>query len=86
MAANPANSFFYLVTAIHGLHLLGGLVALGRTIAKLWRGADLPKLRLSVELCALYWHFLLLVWLVLLGLLTGWTVAFLDFCGGLISN
>ncbi len=86
VAANPANSFFYLVTTIHGLHLLGGLVALGRTIAKLWRGADLPKLRLSVELCALYWHFLLLVWLMLLGLLTGWTVAFLDFCGHLIPN
>jgi hypothetical protein len=51
VAGNPANSFFYLVTAIHGLHLLGGLVALGRTIVKLWRGADLPKLRLSVELC-----------------------------------
>ena len=84
VAANPANSFFYLVTAIHGLHLLGGLVALGRTIAKLWRGADLPKLRLSVELCALYWHFLLLVWLMLLGLLTGWTLAFLDFCGRLV--
>jgi cytochrome c oxidase subunit III len=84
VTANPANSFFYLVTAIHGLHLLGGLVALGRTIAKLWRGADLPKLRLSVELCALYWHFLLLVWLMLLGLLTGWTLAFLDFCGRLV--
>jgi cytochrome c oxidase subunit 3 len=37
-----------------------------------------------VELCALYWHFLLLVWLMLLGLLTGWTVAFLDFRGRLI--
>ena len=86
VAGNPANSFFYLVTAIHGLHLLGGLVALGRTIAKLWRGVDLPTLRLSVELCAMYWHFLLLVWLMLLGLLTGWTAAFLDVCSGLISG
>ena len=85
VAGNPANSFFYLLTAIHGLHLLGGLVALGRTIAKLWRGVDLPTLRLSVELCAMYWHFLLLVWLMLVGLLTGWTVAFLDLCGRLIS-
>jgi cytochrome c oxidase subunit 3 len=33
----------------------------------------------------MYWHFLLLVWLMLLGLLTGWTVAFLDICGHLIS-
>jgi len=72
VASNPANSFFYLITAVHGLHLMGGLVALGRTTAKVWRGAKMIQVRLSVELCAIYWHFLLLVWLVLLGLLTGW--------------
>jgi cytochrome c oxidase subunit 3 len=69
LAENPANAFFYLLTAVHGLHLLGGLVALGRTAAKAWReeGAEPP--RLSVELCAMYWHFLLLIWLVLFALL-----------------
>jgi cytochrome c oxidase subunit III len=67
--ANPANAFFYLVTAVHGLHLLGGLVAWGRTVAKVWRGDNLAKVRMSVELCAVYWHFLLVVWLVLFGLL-----------------
>ena len=70
-ASNPANAFFYLLTAIHGFHLMGGLVAWGRTSAKLWRGTDseLAKLRLSVELCAVYWHFLLLVWLIFFALL-----------------
>jgi len=66
---NPAIAFFYLITALHGLHLLGGLVAWGSTTAKLWRGLDVVRLRLSVELCTFYWHFLLLVWLVLFGLL-----------------
>ncbi len=66
---SPAIGFFYLITALHGLHLLGGLVAWGRTAAKVWRGSDLARVRLSVELCAVYWHFLLLVWLVLFGLL-----------------
>jgi cytochrome c oxidase subunit 3 len=66
---NPAIAFFYLITALHGLHLLGGLVAWGRTTAKVWRGFDLVHVRLSVELCTVYWHFLLLVWLVLFGLL-----------------
>ncbi|MGH6754085.1 cytochrome c oxidase subunit 3 [Hypericibacter sp.] len=66
---NPAIAFFYLITALHGLHLLGGLVAWGRTTAKLWRGFDVVRLRLSVELCAVYWHFLLVVWLILFGLL-----------------
>jgi cytochrome c oxidase subunit 3 len=68
-ATNPANAFFYLLTALHGLHLLGGLVAWGRTSAKVRRGVELDQVRLSVELCAIYWHFLLFVWLVLLGLL-----------------
>jgi cytochrome c oxidase subunit III len=80
LASNPANSFFYLITAVHGLHLMGGLTALGRTIAKVWHGAPVTELRLSVELCAIYWHFLLLVWLVLLGLLTGWTDNVVDIC------
>jgi len=69
VANNPANSFFYLITALHGLHLLGGLVAWGRTAAKVWRGAEMQRVRLSVDLCAAYWHFLLVVWLILFGLL-----------------
>lgn len=69
LASNPAASFFYLLTALHGLHLFGGLVALTRTIVKVGRGGDAERLRLSVDLCATYWHFLLLVWLVLFGLL-----------------
>ncbi|WFU36179.1 cytochrome c oxidase subunit 3 [Bradyrhizobium brasilense] len=85
MASNPANSFFYLITALHGLHVTGGLVALGRATVKLWRGAPMTQMRLSVELCTIYWHFLLLVWLVLLGLLTGWTDNFVDICRQLLT-
>jgi cytochrome c oxidase subunit 3 len=85
LASNPANSFFYLITAAHGLHLMGGLVALGRATARVWHGAEITQVRLSVELCAIYWHFLLLVWLVLLGLLTGWTDDFVDICRQLLT-
>ncbi|MGQ0593740.1 MAG: cytochrome c oxidase subunit 3 [Gammaproteobacteria bacterium] len=60
LAVNPANTFFYLITALHGLHLCGGLAAWGKTTVKVWRGLEV---RLSVELCAVYWHFLLVVWL-----------------------
>jgi cytochrome c oxidase subunit 3 len=69
LATNPANTFFYLLTAVHGLHLLGGMVALGRTAAKAWCGFEMEQVRLSVELCAMYWHFLLLVWVMLFVLL-----------------
>jgi cytochrome c oxidase subunit 3 len=69
LTTNPAAAFFYLITGVHGVHILGGLVALGGTMDKAWRGFKLDQMRLSVDLCATYWHFLLLVWLVFFGLL-----------------
>jgi cytochrome c oxidase subunit III len=69
LASNPANTFFYLITALHGLHLLGGIVALARNIVRAWSDYDLAKLRFSLELCSMYWDFLLLMWLILFGLL-----------------
>jgi cytochrome c oxidase subunit 3 len=69
VATSPASSFFYLLTATHGLHLLGGLVALGRTALKVQAAADVDRVRASVGLCAAYWHFLLVVWIVLFALL-----------------
>ena len=67
--SNPANTFFYLITALHGLHLIGGIVALGRNVARAWSDHDLVRLRFSLELCSMYWDFLLLMWLLLFGLL-----------------
>ena len=67
--SNPANSFFYLITGLHALHLLGGIVAWGVTTIKLMGGSEVACVRLSVELCAIYWHFLLVVWLILFGLM-----------------
>jgi cytochrome c oxidase subunit 3 len=90
-AGNPAAAFFYLVTAIHGLHMLGGLVVLYRTAIKAFglpaasRPQALGRLRLSVELCATYWHFLLLVWLVLFSLLMRWTDDLIEICRGLLT-
>jgi cytochrome c oxidase subunit 3 len=69
MTGNPANSFFYLLTALHGLHLLGGMWVWGRTTMRLMTGADAQSVRLSVELCSVYWHYLLLVWIGLFALL-----------------
>ncbi len=71
LASNPANSFFYLITGLHGLHVLGGLGALGWNVDKAWRSDTTAKLRFSIEMCAIYWHFLLIVWLVLFALMTG---------------
>jgi len=69
MTSNPANSFFYLLTALHGLHLIGGMWVWGRTTTRVLTGADAESVRLSVELCTVYWHYLLLVWIGLFALL-----------------
>jgi cytochrome c oxidase subunit 3 len=72
---SPAFSFFVLLTAVHGLHLIGGLFVLGRTALRLYRGIDVSSVvarsraRLSVQLCTTYWHWLLLVWLGVFALL-----------------
>jgi cytochrome c oxidase subunit 3 len=63
-----------LLTAVHGLHLLGGLFVLGRTTARIFR-VDLEQvvarshIRTSVQLCTTYWHWLLLIWLGVFALL-----------------
>ena len=66
---SPAIAFFYVLTIVHGLHLLGGLYVLGRAAHRFAGGAELIDLRQSVSLCATYWHFLLLVWLAVFGVL-----------------
>ena len=71
VSSNPANAYFYVFTALHGLHLLGGLVYWMMTIKKVWNPKDIivMKAKHTVELCAIYWHFLLAVWVVLFGLM-----------------
>jgi cytochrome c oxidase subunit 3 len=67
--SNPANAFFYLITGLHAVHLIGGLVAWSMATIKLMGGAEVSKIRASIELCAIYWHFLLVVWVILFGVM-----------------
>ena len=66
LRGDPAAAFFYLITALHGLHVLGGLWFWARAV-QAFGGSGNAALRL--QLTATYWHFLLLVWLLMLGLL-----------------
>jgi cytochrome c oxidase subunit 3 len=73
-ACSPASAFFYLLSGLHGVHLLGGLFVLGNTTAKVCRRdfqnqrAQLGATQLSIKLCAVYWHYLLLIWLAVFAL------------------
>jgi cytochrome c oxidase subunit 3 len=70
VSTNPAIAFFYVLTAMHGLHLIGGLYVWARSMIKVTQGIESNEvIRVSVELCTVYWHFLLLVWALLFSLL-----------------
>lgn len=66
---NPANGFFYLITGLHVAHLLGGLWVWSKASLQMHKIKSATDVRLPVELCTAYWHFLLLVWAGLLYLL-----------------
>ena len=69
-SSNPANAFFYVLTAMHGLHILGGLYFWAKVTRQLFKdNYNIKKIKQNVELCAIYWHFLLIVWFVLFGLM-----------------
>jgi cytochrome c oxidase subunit 3 len=76
MATNPADAFFFLLTALHGLHLLGGLFVWAKATTNAWQQpnpedvSQAASLHLSVQLCSVYWHYLLLLWLVLFYMFT----------------
>jgi cytochrome c oxidase subunit III len=74
---NPHSSLFYLVTGAHGLHLLGGMIALFYLIvrASLATGdvrAELGRQRTLMSVSTLYWHFLDALWVALFILLFVW--------------
>lgn len=79
LGTNPHGSFFYTLTGLHGLHVLGGLLALGycllltssRSYAVAGAGlARPPSARRWVEVTAIYWHFMDGLWIYLLVVLS----------------
>ena len=70
ITSNPSNAFFYFLTGAHAVHILGGLYVWARATTRVLLGtAEGGAIRRSIELCTIYWHFLLVVWLILFGLL-----------------
>jgi cytochrome c oxidase subunit III len=66
LATNPSSSFFYVLTAAHGLHVLGGLGGLLHVLRKL---GNSTLRRSTLDAASRYWHFMDILWLYLLFLL-----------------
>lgn len=65
LASYPGSAFFAMMTTLHALHLLGGLYILAKIVLKVRRGATPAQVHEGVALCAVYWHYLLFIWIVL---------------------
>ncbi len=67
---NPANSYYFLLTGVHALHIIGGILVFMRCIWLFSFNHSYLQLASRLKLCALYWHYLFFIWLFLFFLLT----------------
>jgi cytochrome c oxidase subunit 3 len=80
LSSSPHSSFFYLLTALHALHLAGGIVGLSYLLLRAGRAARggeeerVTKIRrrAAVDAVGIYWHFMDGLWVYLFGLLFLW--------------
>jgi cytochrome c oxidase subunit III len=72
ISTNPASAFFYIFTASHAAHLLGALIALLYVDVQALRLTLGPAKRTAIDVSAVFWHFLDLLWLFLMALFYIW--------------
>jgi cytochrome c oxidase subunit 3 len=72
VATNPSSSFFYVLTAVHALHLIGGMTALIWVDVQAWRLQLGPAKRTAIDVSAIFWHYLDGLWLILMACFYIW--------------
>jgi cytochrome c oxidase subunit 3 len=76
LQSNPYAAFFYVMTALHAVHVIGGIIALGYIVLRVWQKTDaekeIEKRREISNAVGWYWHFMGGLWLVLLLMLGFW--------------
>lgn len=76
MQGNPYAGFFYILTAVHAVHVLGGIAALGSILLRAWHptenAAEIAKRQTIAQVVGWYWHFMGVLWLILFILLGFW--------------
>ena len=72
LASNPSSSFFYLLTCVHAVHLVGGIMALSYIDVQAFLLRLGPGKRTAVDVSAYFWHFLDAIWIFLMALFFFW--------------
>ena len=68
LVTNPSSSFFYVLTAAHGLHLFGGVLALLYVAHRNWQRARISQIT-ATDVASIYWHCMDGLWVFLFALL-----------------
>jgi cytochrome c oxidase subunit 3 len=76
MSGNPYAGFFYILTAVHAVHVIGGISALGSVLLRAWTPTEDPdrvnRRAAIAKVVGWYWHFMGALWIVLFILLGFW--------------
>ena len=72
VASNPASSFFYVLTAAHAFHVLGGSLGADLCGRAGVASAPGPAKRTVIDVSAIFWHFLDGLWVFLMLLFYVW--------------
>lgn len=76
VSGNPYAGFFYILTAVHAVHVIGGVAALGSILLRVWYPTsnedELLRRRSTAQVVGWYWHVVGALWIVLFILLGFW--------------
>lgn len=67
--SNPSSHFFYLITGVHGIHLILGILGLAGALIGLYVSRSLESRQIMVDCASWYWHSMGIFWLFLFSLL-----------------
>ena len=76
MRGNPYAGFFYVLTAVHAIHVIGGITALGAILLRSWyptvNTGQIAKRKILAQTVGWYWHFMGALWVAIFILLGFW--------------
>jgi cytochrome c oxidase subunit 3 len=68
-ATNTSSSFFYMLTGVHAVHLVGGVIALLYAAISFWMHRPPETRRIVIDVTSWYWHFMAVLWVYIFALL-----------------
>lgn len=65
LVGNPSSSFLYVISGLHALHIIAGLIFVLMALVGVYRGLNQTRNVLRMEMCSIFWHFLDILWIYL---------------------